>query len=294
MSGIISCLITKLPVSENPGRDAHSYISMTKTSLYLNRAARFLRHQFQAQGPMLLHSPFVYDFYRKVLRQPLTSDGEKVEALRRKLKKSGEVINLRDFGAGADNQGGKTAFRSIADIAGKSSRRRSEGELLMRICRHYQPKRCLEFGTNLGISSLYQLYGLDGGRFISMEGDPQLAAISGEHIRQFGLNAEIITGEFSEILDHKLSLPEYRPDYVFLDGNHQYASTLEYVRRLLPNMPENSIMILDDINWSEGMLSAWRKIVEHPEITVSIDLFFMGICFVKRPQAKEHFKFRFW
>ena len=131
------------------------------------------------------------------------------------------------------------------------------------------------------------------GRFISMEGDSTLSQMAKETITNFGLQAEILTGEFSEILDSQINLPEYQPDYVFLDGNHQYQPTIDYVNQLLPVIPENSILILDDINWSDEMRKAWREVVEKEEVTVSLDLFYMGVCFIKRQQAKEHFQV-FW
>ena len=41
------------------------------------------------------------------------------------------------------------------------------------------------------------------------------------------------------------------------------------------------------------MEEAWLEIQNHPEVTLTIDLFFIGLVFFRKEQAKEHFKIRF-
>src|SRR5688572_31440533 len=51
-----------------------------------------------------------------------------------------------------------------------------------------------------------------------------------------------------------------------------------------------SVFVFDDINWNEGMQKAWKEIKDHPEVTLSIDLFYAGMIFFrKEKQQKEHF-----
>ncbi|MDX2248144.1 MAG: class I SAM-dependent methyltransferase [Bacteroidia bacterium] len=235
-----------------------------------------------------MHSPFVYHFYTQVLHARITSETAKIETLRKSLQKSTLTLELEDFGAGKGGNGGGKITRSLREIARLSARRPREGNLLYRICRQYQPKTCLELGTNIGISALYQLSGLKNSRFITLEGSAELAEIARKNITDFGFHAEIYTGEFSALLA-KINLAELKPDYVFLDGNHRYEATMFYAQTILPHIPEGGILILDDIYWSEEMQKAWKEIILLPEVTVSIDLFFMGICFVRRPQAKQSF-----
>ncbi|MEZ4824877.1 MAG: class I SAM-dependent methyltransferase [Bacteroidia bacterium] len=238
-----------------------------------------------------MHSPFVFQLYTEVIRGKGQNDS--IEALRKQLMRSEAIVEITDFGAGKAGSGSGTIRRSLKEIARTSARRPFEGNLLYRLCHHFQPQTCLELGTNLGISSLYQLSALKNSRFITLEGSPNLAEIAGKNIADAGFRAEIHTGEFSELLS-RLNLDEIQPDYVFLDGNHRYAPTMEYISTILPHMAPGGMIILDDIYWSSEMKKAWETICAMPEITVSIDLFVMGICFVKRPQAKEHFRLRFW
>ncbi|MDX1906287.1 MAG: class I SAM-dependent methyltransferase [Bacteroidia bacterium] len=247
-----------------------------------------IRHQLQGRTAHSLHSPFVFDWYQSVYRGPLSPEGAAVEALRRELTRSRTPIVDQDLGAGSRR--GRPPH--LGALVSRSARRRAAGELLRRHCLHYQPQRCLELGTNVGISALYQLSGLSHARFVTVEGAPQLADLARQHIIGRGYHAEIITGEFKAVL-HQVCRPEdYQPDYVLLDGNHRYEATMAYADLLLPWMPPGSLMILDDIAWSREMARAWREVAARPEVSVSLELADMGICFLRRDQAKEHFVIR--
>jgi len=52
------------------------------------------------------------------------------------------------------------------------------------------------------------------------------------------------------------------------------------------------MLIFDDIYWSEGMKEAWAEIKVHPQVKVTIDLFWIGLVFFKSGQAKEDFKIK--
>ncbi|MEL6254262.1 MAG: class I SAM-dependent methyltransferase [Bacteroidota bacterium] len=239
-----------------------------------------------------MHSPFVFKWYQEVLRAKFPAQGTQIEKLRKELMQDKRLMQIQDFGAGSANKGASSKAKVLGDLVKKASRRRKSGEFLYRLCKFYQPHTCLEFGTHVGISSLYQMSALNGGQFHSMEGDPGLADIAKHNFERFGLQAHQYIGEFDQILQNEVSLQELRPDYVFIDGNHTYEATLRYFHMLLPHMPEGSILVFDDIYWSKGMKEAWSVIIAHPEISVSLDLFELGICFIRRKQAKEHFRFR--
>ncbi|MEL7531531.1 MAG: class I SAM-dependent methyltransferase [Bacteroidota bacterium] len=237
----------------------------------------------------------MHSFLTELIPHQASEWGAKVEALRKTLTAQRErILSFEDLGAGSDNSGSKTLQRSVSYLARLSARHRKEGELLYRLCKFYQPKRCLEFGTNLGISSLYQLGALEDSQFVSMEGAAPIAAVAQENFAHFGLDPEILVGEFSFLLEERLDLAEYRPDYVFVDGNHRYEPTIAYFERLLPHMQEGGIIVFDDINWSAEMQAAWQEIIAQPAVTLSFDLYVMGICFIHRPEPKAHIRVPYW
>lgn len=254
------------------------------------RALDLITHVLHAQTAYSVHSPFVYQFYQHVLRGPSSETGERIERLRRQLSRSRERITFRDHGAGAGEQGSRMVSHPLGHIAQHAARSRREGEFLHRLCKHYQPRHSLELGTNLGISTLYQATALPPNSLISLEGAASLAKLAQQHLQRFSVSADVRVGEFSQLLD-QIDWQAFRPEYVLLDGNHRKEPTLQYFHRLLPHMAPGGLMVFDDIYWSAGMRAAWQEIQQHPAVSVSIDLFSFGLCFIRRPQAKQHFRF---
>ncbi|MBQ4916303.1 hypothetical protein J8L85_17775 [Maribacter sp. MMG018] len=54
----------------------------------------------------------------------------------------------------------------------------------------------------------------------------------------------------------------------------------------------NSALLFEGIHSSKERTQQWESIKELPEVTVSIDLFYCGLIFFRREQAKQHFKIR--
>ena len=263
---------------------------MRKLQIAWFRLIQFLIHLFSSKSRYSIHSPFVYTFVTQVLPHKEGASFSSIKTLRAKLRASTERVSWEELGAGSHHF--PDAEASIGDLAKHVSRRHKEGALLYRICQHYQPRNCLELGTHLGISAIYQGLGLEDSRLLTIEGIPAFAEIARQNFQEMSLTTEVKVGRFEEVLKN-MDLPAFQPDYVFIDGHHMEEATLSYFHLLLPNMADGGIMIFDDIYWSKGMRNAWQKIVAHPEVSVSLDLFFFGICFIRRPQAKEHFRLRY-
>ena len=53
---------------------------------------------------------------------------------------------------------------------------------------------------------------------------------------------------------------------------------------------ENSVIVLDDIYWSDGMLNAWKQLIQHTAVTYSVDIYSSGFLFFnKSMKSKQHF-----
>ena len=101
-------------------------------------------------------------------------------------------------------------------------------------------------------------------------------------------NIEVDVGNFDLHLEKTL-LKFNRLDFVFIDGNHRQEATIRYFKQILPKLHPGSIMVIDDIHRSKGMHRAWEKLREHEKVSISIDLFRLGIVLFKDDIAKEHF-----
>lgn len=148
-------------------------------------------------------------------------------------------------------------------------------------------------GTCLGLTTAYLATAAPDAQVISIEGCPETAAIAEENISSLGItNSGILVGNFDKILPDVINLlPEL--DFVFIDGNHRKDATLNYFNSCLPKLSDNSVMIFDDIYWSQGMKEAWNEIKAHPQVTLTIDLFWIGLVYVRKGRAKEHFRIKF-
>lgn len=242
-----------------------------------------------------VHSPFVFDFITKVIEDKTKYVSySRVEEQRAKLLKNKNLVEIVDFGAASGNAGYSTILEQVRHIARRTSIPQSQGQLLHRIVKYFKPMMMLEMGTSLGISSIYQVSAAPQSFFIGIEGCATTAAIAEQNLQKFSDNKSysIVIGNFNISLPHVLSKLE-KLDYAFIDGNHAYKPTMEYFSRLLPYFHEDSVLIIHDIYWSSGMEEAWKEIKANPEVTVTINLFHMGLVFFRKGMPKQDFIIRF-
>lgn len=240
------------------------------------------------------HSPFVYDFITNVLnnKNEYYCYGP-IETLRGQLKRDHSVLEIEDFGAGSRLH--KTYTRTISAIAKSSLKPQKYAQLFFRMVDHYQPSNILELGTSLGITTAYLAAANEKIPVTTMEGANAIAAVAVKNFEKLQLkNISVITGNFDETLPSTLQQNFSKIDFAFIDGNHRKEPTIKYFEQLLPVTHANSILIFDDIHWSKEMEEAWEYIKAHKAVTLSIDLFFIGIIFFRMEQkAKQDFIIRF-
>lgn len=240
-----------------------------------------------------VHSPFVYDFIKNVLNDKRQFDCFRyIESLRSELKNDNTEINVPDFGAGSRMQ--LNNKRKISAIARSSLKPKKYSQLLFRIVHYYKPATIIELGTSLGITTSYLSFANPSAKIITMEGAHEVATIAKNNFNQLYLsNIKIIEGNFDETLPPVINQLS-NIDFAFIDGNHRKQPTLNYFQQLLNKTNESGIFIFDDIHWSEEMEEAWNEIKQHPSVTLTIDLFFIGIIFFRKEQKmKEHFSICF-
>lgn len=256
----------------------------------LGLAIDYIYYYFSSVNKHGVHSPFVYKLVTEVINAPTPLSVKKpIENRRSSLKKSDVTIEFEDFGA---NPGAYT--KRVSNIANRALKPPKYAQLIYRLVHHFQPKIAIELGTSLGITTLYQATAMQQGTLYTMEGSNEVLKIAQEGFKEMKPKATInsIAGNFDDTLPELLNqLSEV--DYVYFDGNHRKAPTLAYFKQCLEKAHNNSFFIFDDINWSAEMKEAWEEIKNHPQVTVTIDLFFIGLVFFRQEQEKEHFKIRF-
>lgn len=253
---------------------------------------RYLNYLSKSYTKYDVHSPFLFDLITQVFDDKTKyPDYLKVEQLKKELLQDHRMIEVTDLGAGSrvDNNNS----RSISRIAKNASKPKRIGRLLFRLARYFQPDNILELGTSLGLSSLYLAYGSPSSKLTTIEGCPNISQIAKNNFEKTGMEEiALLTGNFDDKLPEVLKSINSL-DFAFIDGNHQQEPTINYFEQCLVESNPNTLMIFDDIHWSDGMENAWENIINHPDVSLSIDIFHMGIVFLREELTKQHFVIRF-
>jgi predicted O-methyltransferase YrrM len=251
-------------------------------------AYHYLLYRFKSFRLHGVHSPFVFDLYENVI----CHDGQyrvyhTIETLRKQLLQNKKALAVTDFGAGSRTR--TPNLRTIKSLAATSAKSPKYAQLLFRLVNYFQPQTVLELGTSLGLTTCYLASARHKSMVYTFEGCPNLAAAAAQNFRQLRIrNIEVIPGNLNQTLPLTLDTLA-AVDFVFFDGNHRYKPTMAYFEACLAKSTEDSVFILDDIYWSPEMVKAWQAICRHPAVTISIDLFQVGLIFFRRKQPKQHF-----
>jgi predicted O-methyltransferase YrrM len=258
----------------------------------LRFAKDYIQHRFTAKTRHGIHSPFVYHLVDTVIYDKSNKKVyAEVENIRQTLLADNRTITVLDLGAGSHIN--KNKQKAVSDIASHALKSPKFAQLLYRIVADLQPNNIIELGTCLGVTSIYLQKAAPQAKVYTLEGSPETAAIAKETFAKNGLDQiELVTGNFDDTMPGVIKELD-KLDFVFVDGNHQKKATLKYFEWCLPKVQEHTLLIFDDIYWSEGMKQAWAEIKAHPQVTVTIDLFWIGLVFFKKGQAKEDFLVKF-
>ncbi len=257
---------------------------------YFRTVYKYIQHFFSARHTygFGVHSPFMYLFTRLVLCEKNSYYiFETIETLRRSLKNDSRVINITDFGTGFNRK------RTIAEISKKSLKSVKYGQLLFRIANYIKAQNIIELGTSLGVTSAYLSSPSTQIKCLSLEGCPEIAQVALDNFEKLGIkNINVIVGNIDNTLTS--SLNEFdRLDLIFIDANHSSEAVLRYFNQCLLKVHNETLMVIDDIYWSEDMESAWEIIKKHIQVTSTIDLFQLGIVFFNADLYKMHYKMRY-
>ena len=248
----------------------------------------YLMYRLKAKTRHGVHSPFVYRLVDKVIYDfNAKKVYPEVEKVREGLLADGRMITITDLGAGSHVNNDRQ--KKISNIATNALKPPRLAQLLYRLVADLQPDSVIELGTCLGITSIYLQKAAPNAKVYTLEGCPETAGIAKESFEKAGLNnIELTTGNFDNTLPGVIARLD-KLDFVFVDGNHQKEATLKYFEWCLPKVHDGTLLIFDDIYWSQGMKEAWAQIKAHPKVTVTIDLFWIGLVYFKTDQAKEDF-----
>ena len=239
-----------------------------------------------------IHSPFVFDLICSVFRASSKVPAFKmIEKRRKQLLADSSEITIEDMGAGSKQNASN--IRTIQYVARTSATSGKYAHLLYHLVEHYKPETIVEMGTSLGIGTAYLATGNTNAKLITLEGSHSIAEKARETFRVCNLShVEVVEGNFNQTLSPVLESLK-RVDFAFIDGNHTKEATLRYFEQIVPYCTSKSILVFDDISWSEGMNEAWNTIIADECVRVSIDVGKLGIVFFREGIVKQNFVIRY-
>ncbi len=253
----------------------------------LHYLKHFILHYLTAKWIDVLHSPFVFDLYQKCIKKEKNlSAYATIENKRAQLLKDNRALFYEDYGASSHSR--KLLVKTLAKKHLKPAR---VAQVLSRLKNHLAYTNCIELGTSLGITTQYLSLGSNQPSSIhTIEASKEVREIA---LESFVNNLSITShlGNFDDALPNILKELN-NIDMIFIDGNHTFDATLRYFEWCLPHLHNNSMLVFDDIYWSKDMTKAWEIIKQDKRVSVSIDLFFVGLVFFRKEQVKENFKLR--
>lgn len=234
-----------------------------------------------------IHSPFVHSFIEKILDdKQIYYNYLPVEQLRQLMLNQNKDLEIKDYGAGSKFSNSKKI--TLKKITKKVQSSSEKGQLLFRIINYFGSKNILEIGTSLGLTTSYLANANKKASVTTIEGDPVISNIAKNNFKKLKLsNVKLINNQFDVVLP---ALLENKFDFIFFDGNHTKEATLKYFLLAKERSNPNSIFIFDDIYWSNEMKDAWEIIIKDQKVTLSIDLFSIGLIFFLDKNQIEHFR----
>ncbi len=255
------------------------------------RLFKYFYFLIKSKNEHAVHSPFAFNLITRALhkRKVPKKIWIKYLGIKKSLLKNNQVLDVTDFGATSKRlKSNQRIVNDIVQIAGISNKR---AKILYQIINYFKPKKILEIGTSVGLSSTIISLASKDAEIITIEGCKNTLKVANQVFQNNNLeNISSVCGKFEDVLPKILDKNSF--DFVFIDGNHTKEATINYFETLLTSINNNSCLIFDDIYWSKGMQEAWKYIQKHPKVTLSIDTFQWGIVFFRKEQQKEHFVIR--
>jgi predicted O-methyltransferase YrrM len=176
----------------------------------------------------------------------------KVEAIRQSVANGGAVYHPVSSGLDIARTSAQTAFVSSVT---------PEWGIFLYLCaKSFGAQTILELGASAGISGAYLASAPNCRAFTTLEGSPELAKLARKSISQVAGNFTVIDGFFDDVLDETLSGIGEPLDLVYVDGPKEFESTIACLQKITPSLKQGSLIIFDDIHWSQEMWQMWQAI----------------------------------
>ncbi|MDH6312181.1 putative O-methyltransferase YrrM [Parabacteroides sp. PFB2-10] len=243
------------------------------------------RRLFRTKGHGV-HSPFVFNLLTKVIGEKGSYYRFKeIELLRKRLLQNKDIVVYPD-----SRRPLKERKTTVGELVRKEAVSPKTGALLFRLTHYFRSERILQIGSSMGLSTLYLTSYAPDLLSVSLEPEASLAAISQWVYDEAARTAiDQRSGDFPTQLDAILQTYDSF-DFIFFCGRDEQYDTLEVFNRCKKQLSQEGVCVIEGIRRTKKRLAAWKTICEQPEVTVTLDLYNIGILFVNPKWHKRHYK----
>ena len=218
----------------------------------------YLKYLWQRKSEYSIHSPFVYDFMRKVLNDSGTNrDYDTIYRIGRLLDKRKYInYNLR-----------------------KQSR------LLYRMIRYFEPDSAVSFGSLTALNTAALALGHLQTKVYLEESEDFLETLNSMGI----VNVRLIQPEeFDSEHFRKLNT-----GFVFFGRDSFEDDTWDYLADCMNYKTVDSVFVFEGIHHNRDMEDAWEEIKANEDVSVTIDLYCIGMVFFREGIEKQDFVLKY-
>lgn len=232
-----------------------------------------------------VHSPFVFNLITKVIEERCSYYSfYDIELIRKQLLFRDDIIAYPD-----KQQKGKLRRRTVGEIVEREAIKPKHGALLFRLANYFKPQSILQLGSSMGLSTLYLTSYASGLKCIALENIPEFAPIARIAYEKGARNpVDLRTGSNKELLPQALEELK-QVDFVFFNTLYEQPDNVWLFNECTKYVHDGSLFVFEGIKASRKMREFWKEICACPEVTVTIDLYSMGIVFFNKKLHKRNY-----
>lgn len=228
-----------------------------------------------------IHSPYVYYLMTMVIenKHPYYRFSQ-VETLRKILKKSSKKLLIsKDGGDGQEEV-------TLSSLVGENTFSPSYDQLLFRLSKFFHPQNIVEFGSSIGISTIYLATPDSRTKVYAGEKEKAVSELLKMNLKKTGVeNVQVYE-------DYNMQLENVKEDQIGLVyfGRKCMPKDIEKLYdEVKKKLVTTSVVIISDIHKDKGKEMVWNKIRESANVRVDLDLFFYGILIYNNDLQRESY-----
>lgn len=156
--------------------------------------------------------------------------------------------------------------------------------LFFRMVNYFDARNILEIGTGYGINTLYLTASSNAIECNAVEPKHEAYRVANSMCKKWGRNVQIHS---------ELPILRKKQDCILIDLKDYPNSSDMLFRYILPLCHEKTFIILKSIRTNRDSKALWRNLRANNDVTVTLDLFNLGIVFFDKKLYRYNYKISF-